>query len=127
MKNLALDIVKMKLVSSSFFHFVDVYGALPMVSTVYQWYRTQMVSHFLELPGGPVVETPYFHCRGHGQGTKILHAVHGGQKKSKKKKDAITSARLLRTREQVPPMGPALPQSSLYLIHLLCAWLRVGS
>ena len=33
-KNLALDLVKMKLVSSSFFHFVDVYGALPVVSTM---------------------------------------------------------------------------------------------
>ena len=32
-----------------------------------------------DLPGGPVVKTPCFHCRGigsvPGQGTKILHAM----------------------------------------------------
>ena len=37
------------------------------------------------LPGGPVVKTPHFHCRGlgfdPGQGTKIPQAAQGGQKK----------------------------------------------
>ena len=38
-----------------------------------------MKSYFRELPGGPVVSTVLFHCRGHGpvpdQETKILPAV----------------------------------------------------
>ena len=39
-------------------------------------------------PGGPVVRTPHFHCRGPGsipgQGTKILQAERRGKKKKKK-------------------------------------------
>ena len=39
------------------------------------------------LPGGPVVKTPQFHCRGlgfdPGWGTKIPQAAQGGQKKKK--------------------------------------------
>ena len=39
------------------------------------------------LPGGPVVKTPHFHCRGlgfdPGWGTKIPQAAQGGQKKKK--------------------------------------------
>ena len=42
----------------------------------------------LDFPGGPVVKTLRFHCRGAGsipgRGTKILHAVWHGQKKKKK-------------------------------------------
>ena len=40
------------------------------------------------LPGGPVVKTPHFHCRGlgfdPGWGTKIPQAAQGGQKKKKR-------------------------------------------
>ena len=42
-----------------------------------------------EFPGGPVVRTPHFHCRGPrfdsltGQGTKILQAARRGQKKNR--------------------------------------------
>ena len=38
-----------------------------------------------EFPGGPMVGTPSFHCRGHGktpgQGTKILHDSRPPKKK----------------------------------------------
>ena len=37
-----------------------------------------------DLPGGPVLKTRHFHCRGQGsipgQGTNILHAVWHGQR-----------------------------------------------
>ena len=39
-----------------------------------------------EFPGGPVVRTQCFHCRGHGfnpWGNKILHATWHGQKKKR--------------------------------------------
>ena len=43
-----------------------------------------------ELPGGPVVGTPSFPCRGHdfipGQGTKILHNSKPRKKKKKERK-----------------------------------------
>ena len=42
-----------------------------------------------EFPGGPVVRTLHFHCRGPGfnpgWGTKIPQAVRHGQKKQKQK------------------------------------------
>ena len=38
-----------------------------------------------DFPGGPVVKTPYFHCRGYGfnngQGIQILNAAWQGQNK----------------------------------------------
>ena len=41
-----------------------------------------------EFPGGPVVRTPHFHCRGPGsipgQGTKILQATRHSQKTPKR-------------------------------------------
>ena len=43
-----------------------------------------------DFPGGPVVKTLHFHCRGKGSipgwGTKIPHATPHGQKKERKKK-----------------------------------------
>ena len=42
-----------------------------------------------DLPGGLVVKTPCFHCRGHGfdpWGTKILHAARCGHKNKNKNK-----------------------------------------
>ena len=43
---------------------------------------------FWDLPGGPVIKSPCFQCRGHGfspgGGTKILHAVQWGKKKKLK-------------------------------------------
>ena len=40
-----------------------------------------------DFPGGPVVKTPFFHCRRHGfdpcQGTKIPHATQCSQKNKK--------------------------------------------
>ena len=45
----------------------------------------ELRSHHQDGPGGPVVKTPLFHCRGHGfdpwSGTKIPHATWHGQKK----------------------------------------------
>ena len=45
-----------------------------------------------DFPGGPVVRTPCFHCRGNGfdWGTRIPHAVWHGQKKKKVKKECVT-------------------------------------
>ena len=44
----------------------------------------------MDFPGGPVVKTLYFHCRGHefdpDWRTKIPQATQWGQKKKKKKK-----------------------------------------
>ena len=44
-------------------------------------------TYYREFPGGPVVRTLCFHCRGHGSihgwGTKILQAMQQGQKKKK--------------------------------------------
>ena len=49
-----------------------------------------MKMKFREFPGGPVVRTPRFHCRGPGllpgRATKIPKATWRGQKKKKKKK-----------------------------------------
>ena len=43
------------------------------------------------IPGGPVVRTQHFHCRGlrviPGKGTKITQALQHGRKKKKKKKE----------------------------------------
>ena len=43
----------------------------------------------MEFPGGPVVRTRHFHCRGlgsiPGQGTEIPQAVQRGQKNQKNK------------------------------------------
>ena len=40
-----------------------------------------------DFPGGPVVKTSRFHCKGHGfipaQGTKIPHSTQHSQKKKK--------------------------------------------
>ena len=40
-----------------------------------------------DFPGGPVIKTLYFHCRGVGsipdQGTMILHAEQDGEKEKK--------------------------------------------
>ena len=45
----------------------------------------------MDFPGGPVVKTLYFHCRGHefdpDWRTKIPQAPQCGQKKKKKKKE----------------------------------------
>ena len=64
------------------------------VSVIYIWYLICQVQYKifnLSSPGDPVVKTPHFQCRGTGlipgQGTKIPHAAHYGQKiKSKEKK-----------------------------------------
>ena len=59
-----------------------------------------------DFPGGPVVKTPRFHCRGHGfdlwLGVKILHAVWHGQKieKEKKKKHGKTGKLAILTADQ---------------------------
>ena len=51
-----------------------------------------------DFPGGAVVKTASFHCRGHGfdpgQGTKILHTVKPKKKKEKKKKEKTKSREL---------------------------------
>ena len=52
------------------------------LTNLWSWKKLRMLS---ELPGGPVVRTPRFHCRGHGLdpwwGTKIPRALWCGQKK----------------------------------------------
>ena len=49
----------------------------------------------MDFPGGPVVKTPCFHCRGHGfvlgWETKILHATRHSHKKKKRKKSRISA------------------------------------
>ena len=50
----------------------------------------------MDFPGGPVVKTLHFHCRGYefdpGWRTKISQATQCGQKKKKKKeRDSINS------------------------------------
>ena len=49
-----------------------------------------------DFPGGPVVKTPHFPCRGlrfNHQGTKILHASRHGQKNRRRKKKESTRYR----------------------------------
>ena len=57
-----------------------------MIFTLYLIYFKMV---YREFPGGPVVRTWHSHCQGPGsipgQGTKILQAEWGGQKKKKKK------------------------------------------
>ena len=49
-----------------------------------------------DFPGGPVVKTPCFQCRGTGSipglGTKIPHAMLRGQKKKKKGRRSMAHA-----------------------------------
>ena len=49
--------------------------------------------HYRDFPGGPVLETPCFHCRGHGsipgQGTKVPHAARPKKDKNKNKKNTL--------------------------------------
>ena len=68
-----------------------------------------------DFPGGPVVKTPHFQCKGmgsiSGQGTKIPHAMWQGQSIKKKKKSYL-KRRKLKKKKGKPKGGCSLEPGS---------------
>ena len=82
-----------------------------------------MVSHFLELPWCSSGSILTVGAMVREQRSRM--PCMAAKKKSKEKKDAITSAGLLRAREQVPPTGPGTP-SVFPVSHLPALCLAQG-